>query len=326
MPGGDESAYEKVAPVLEKISAQVDGKACCSFVGKAGAGHYVKMIHNGIEYADMQLITETYQVLRNIFGYTVEEIADIFEEWNKGELESYLLEITADILRRKDEETGRPLVDVILDKSGQKGTGKWTSQNALDLGAPLSIITESVFARFLSSLKGERVEASTQLNGPVLETDKDREKWLEVLRQALFVGKVNAYTQGFHQYKKASDEYDWDLQLEEIALIFRGGCIIRASILNEISTAYKDNKDLSNLLLSPFFNDKVNRYEISLRKTVIKALEYGIYIPTLSASLTYYDGYRTADSGANIIQAQRDYFGAHTYQRVDKDGIFHTEW
>lgn len=326
MPGGDEAAYKEVAPVLEKISAQVDGKACCAYVGREGSGHYVKMIHNGIEYADMQLITETYQIMRNILGYTVEEIADIFEEWNQGELESYLLEITSDILRRKDDETGRPLVDVILDKSGQKGTGKWTSQNALDLGVPLSIITESVFARFLSSLKNERVEAAVKLNGPEPKLETNREEWLEILRQALFVGKINAYTQGFQQYKKASDEYQWELNLREIALIFRGGCIIRASILNQISAAYDEDKDLNNLLLASYFNDKVNDYESSLRRIVVKAVENGLYVPCLTASLTYYDGYRSAESGANMIQAQRDYFGAHTYQRNDKDGVFHTEW
>lgn len=326
MPGGDESAYHEVAPILEKISAKAEGKACCSYVGKAGSGHYVKMIHNGIEYADMQLITETYQILREVFGYSVDEIADIFEEWNEGELESYLLEITSTILRKKDIETNQPLVDVILDQSGQKGTGKWTSQNALDLGVPLSIITESVFARFLSSIKQERNLASERLEGPEKREYEDNKEWLELLRKALFMGKMNAYTQGFYQYKKASDEYKWSLRLDEIALIFRGGCIIRASILNEISEAYKEDQNLSNLLLSPFFNNKANEYQYALRQTVIKAMERGIYTPTLSASLSYYDGYRSKNSGANIIQAQRDYFGAHTYQRIDKDGVFHTEW
>lgn len=326
MPGGEEAAYRKVAPILEKIAAQAEGKACCAYLGKEGSGHYVKIIHNGIEYADMQLITETYQILREIFGYSVNEIADIFEEWNQGELESYLLEITAEILRRKDEETNQPLVDVILDKSGQKGTGKWTSQNALNLGVPLSIITESVFARFLSSLKNERVEASSQLSGPKQREYSDRDKWLETLRKALFMGKVNTYAQGFSQYKKASEEYQWELKLDEIALIFRGGCIIRASILNQISAAYKKDQELSNLLLSSFFSDKVNKYESALRQTVLKAVEKGIYSPCLTASLSYYDGYRSRESGANIIQAQRDYFGAHTYQRIDKEGVFHTEW
>lgn len=326
MPSGDKDAYLKVAPILEKIAAQVEGKACCAYLGKEGSGHYVKMIHNGIEYADMQLITETYQILREVLGYSVDEIADIFEEWNQGELESYLLEITAEILRRKDVETDQPLVDVILDKSGQKGTGKWTSQNALDLGVPLSIITESVFARFLSSIKEERVEASDQLSGPARSEDTDRKEWLEILRKALFMGKVNAYAQGFSQYKKASDEYQWELKLDEIALIFRGGCIIRASILNQISAAYKENQALTNLIVSPFFRNKVNEYEPALRQTVLKIVEKGLYAPCLTASLSYYDGYRSRDSGANIIQAQRDYFGAHTYQRIDKDGIFHTEW
>lgn len=327
MPSGDEKVYQEVAPILEKIAAQVDGKACCGYLGKEGSGHYVKMVHNGIEYADMQLITEAYQFLRERLGLSVEEIATTFREWNEGELESYLMEITSDILTHVDEETNKPMVDVILDKSGQKGTGKWTSQNALDVGVPLSIITESVFARFLSGLKEERVRADQMLSGPTkLDQDLDKQAWLELVRKALFMGKICAYAQGFHQYKQASEAYGWDLKLEEIALIFRGGCIIRAGILNEISDAFKADKQLPNLLLSPFFQEKMNDYQASLRKVVIKGMESGLSLPSLGASLTYYDGYRSSQSGANMIQAQRDYFGAHTYERVDKKGTFHTAW
>ncbi|MFD1388819.1 decarboxylating NADP(+)-dependent phosphogluconate dehydrogenase [Oceanobacillus oncorhynchi subsp. oncorhynchi] len=327
MPSGDKEAYQHVAPILEKIAAQVDGKPCCSYLGKEGSGHYVKMVHNGIEYADMQLITEAYQFLRERLGLNVDEIAAIFAEWNKGELESYLMEITADILTRVDEETQKPLVDVILDQSGQKGTGKWTSQNALDTGVPLSIITESVFMRFLSNVKEERMMAEQELAGPdQLADTADKDQWVELVRQALFMGKIITYAQGFYQYKQASEQYNWDLQLDEIALIFRGGCIIRAGILNEISKAFKEDKELSNLLLSPYFKAILNNYQASMRKVVIKGMETGLALPCFNASLVYYDGYRSAKSGANLIQAQRDYFGAHTYQRVDKAGYFHTEW
>ncbi|WP_152655726.1 NADP-dependent phosphogluconate dehydrogenase [Oceanobacillus sp. CFH 90083] len=327
MPSGDKEAYQQVAPILEKIAAQVDGKPCCSYLGKEGSGHYVKMVHNGIEYADMQLITESYQFLRERLGLNVNEIAAVFAEWNKGELNSYLMEITADILTHVDEETNQPMVDVILDQSGQKGTGKWTSQNALDIGVSLSIITESVFMRFLSTVKEERMIAEQKLTGPnQLVEEVDKKAWIELVRQALFMGKVSTYAQGFYQYKQASEQYHWDLQLDEIALIFRGGCIIRAAILNEISKAFKENKELPNLFLSPYFKAILNNYQASMRKVVMKGMETGLALPCLSASLVYYDGYRSAKSGANMIQAQRDYFGAHTYQRVDKEGHFHTEW
>ncbi|MFD1064866.1 decarboxylating NADP(+)-dependent phosphogluconate dehydrogenase [Oceanobacillus locisalsi] len=327
MPSGDKAAYQHVAPILEKIAAQVDGKPCCSYLGKEGAGHYVKMVHNGIEYADMQLITEAYQFLRERLGLDVHEIAAIFTEWNKGELESYLMEITADILTRVDEETNQPMVDVILDKSEQKGTGKWTSQNALDMGVPLTIVTESVFMRFLSNVKEERMTAEKELAGPdSLLEQADKDEWIELVRQALFMGKISTYAQGFYQYKQASEQYGWDLQLDDIALIFRGGCIIRAGILNEISSAFQADKTLSNLFLSPYFKTILNTYQNAMRKVVIKGMETGLALPCFNASLVYYDGYRSGKSGANLIQAQRDYFGAHTLERIDKEGHVHIEW
>ncbi|MFD1849779.1 decarboxylating NADP(+)-dependent phosphogluconate dehydrogenase [Oceanobacillus bengalensis] len=327
MPSGDACAYSLVAPILEKIAAKVDGKPCCTYLGPEGSGHYVKMVHNGIEYADMQLITEAYQFLRERVGLTVEEIADVFAQWNETDLKSYLIEITADILRKKDDETGKPMVDVILDKAGQKGTGKWTSKEALDIGAPSSILTEAVFARYLSAMKEERVHAENILSGPKAVDDKmDKDYWINVVKEALFMGKICAYTQGFNQYRTASEHYGWSLDLSEIALIFRGGCIIRADFLNKISNAFKQNKELTNLLLAPYFIEKTNRYQSSLRKVVMKGMESGLSLPCFSTSLTYYDGYRSSQSGANMIQAQRDYFGAHTYERNDKEGIFHTNW
>ncbi|WP_145524176.1 decarboxylating NADP(+)-dependent phosphogluconate dehydrogenase [Virgibacillus sp. SK37] len=327
MPSGDPEAYQQVAPVLEKIAAQVDGKPCCTYIGPKGSGHYVKMVHNGIEYADMQLITEAYQFLREIVGLSVQEISEVFTSWNETELKSYLIEITADILTRKDEETGNPLVDVILDKAGQKGTGKWTGQEALDLGVPSTIMTEAVFTRYLSSMKEEKVYASERLVGPqVAEAGLDKEYWIDVVKEALYMGKVCAYAQGFYQYRMASSQYGWSLNLGEIALIFRGGCIIRADFLNTISDVFKENPELSNILLAPYFVERASRHQASLRKIVMKGFEAGLSLPCLTTSLTYYDGYRSASSGANLIQAQRDYFGAHTYERIDKEGIFHTNW
>lgn len=327
MPSGDPEAYQQVAPVLEKIAAQVDGKPCCTYIGPKGSGHYVKMVHNGIEYADMQLITEAYQFLREIVGLSVQEISEVFTSWNETELKSYLIEITADILTRKDEETGNPLVDVILDKAGQKGTGKWTGQEALDLGVPSTIMTEAVFTRYLSSMKEEKVYASERLVGPqVAEAGLDKEYWIDVVKEALYMGKICAYAQGFYQYRMASSQYGWSLNLGEIALIFRGGCIIRADFLNTISDVFKENPELSNILLAPYFVERASRHQASLRKIVMKGFEAGLSLPCLTTSLTYYDGYRSASSGANLIQAQRDYFGAHTYERIDKEGIFHTNW
>ncbi|MGG0789515.1 MULTISPECIES: decarboxylating NADP(+)-dependent phosphogluconate dehydrogenase [unclassified Bacillus (in: firmicutes)] len=327
MPGGDKDAYEKVAPILTKIAAQVNDDPCCTYIGPKGAGHFVKMVHNGIEYADMQLIAEAYTFLREKLHLEVHEIADIFETWNQGELKSYLIEITAEILRKKDEVTGLPLIDVILDKAGQKGTGKWTSMQAIDNGIPASIITESLFARYISALKEERVNAENILTGPENDQQKlDKNEWIDYIRQALYMGKVCAYAQGFTQYKMTSELYGWDLPLKDIALIFRGGCIIRAEFLNVISEAYQEQPNLANLLISPYFAEKVTDYQVGLRKVVCEGINSGISFPCLSASLTYYDSYRKGISNANLLQAQRDYFGAHTYERRDLAGVFHTNW
>lgn len=327
MPGGDKDAYEKVAPILTKIAAKVNDDPCCTYIGPKGAGHFVKMVHNGIEYADMQLIAEAYTFLREKLHLEVNEIADIFETWNQGELESYLIEITAEILRKKDEVTGLPLIDVILDKAGQKGTGKWTSMQAIDNGIPASIITESLFARYISALKEERVHAENILTGPENVQQKlDKNEWIDYIRQALYMGKVCAYAQGFTQYKMSSELNGWDLPLKDIALIFRGGCIIRAEFLNVISEAYQEQPNLANLLISPYFAEKVAKYQVGLRKVVCEGINSGISFPCLGSSLTYYDSYRTGISNANLLQAQRDYFGAHTYERRDLAGVFHTNW
>ncbi|MCM3169197.1 decarboxylating NADP(+)-dependent phosphogluconate dehydrogenase [Peribacillus frigoritolerans] len=327
MPGGDKDAYEKVAPILTKIAAKVNDAPCCTYIGPKGAGQFVKMVHNGIEYADMQLIAEAYTFLREKLHLEVNEIADIFETWNQGELKSYLIEITAEILRKKDEVTGLPLIDVILDKAGQKGTGKWTSMQAIDNGIPASIITESLFARYISALKEERVHAENILTGPENVQQKlDKNEWIDYIRQALYMGKVCAYAQGFTQYKMSSELNGWDLPLKDIALIFRGGCIIRAEFLNVISEAYQEQPNLANLLISPYFAEKVAKYQVGLRKVVCEGINSGISFPCLGSSLTYYDSYRTGISNANLLQAQRDYFGAHTYERRDLAGVFHTNW
>mgnify|MGYP001499102813 CR=1 FL=1 len=327
MPGGQKEAYELVAPILRDISAKVDGEPCTTYIGPDGSGHYVKMVHNGIEYGDMQLIAESYYLLRQILGLSVDELHEVFAEWNKGELDSYLIEITADIFTKKDEETGRPMVDVILDKAGQKGTGKWTSQSALDLGVPLPLITESVFARFISALKDERVAASKVLSGPNgIDFTGDREQFIEQVRQALYLSKICSYAQGFAQLRAASNEYNWNLNYGDIAMIWRGGCIIRAQFLQKIKDAYDRDPNLANLLLDPYFKDIADRYQESLRQVISVAVLNGVPVPALSAALSYYDSYRTETLPANLIQAQRDYFGAHTYERIDKEGTFHTNW
>lgn len=327
MPGGHRSAYELVAPIFKDISAKVGGEPCTTYIGPNGAGHYVKMVHNGIEYGDMQLICEAYFILKHVLGLSTEELHEVFSEWNKGELDSYLIEITADIFTKKDEETGLPLVDVILDTAGQKGTGKWTSQNALDLGIPLPIITESVFARFISALKEERIAVSKILHGPAVKPfTGDKKGFIESVRKALYMSKICSYAQGFAQMKAASVEYDWNLQYGEIAMIFRGGCIIRAQFLQRIKEAYDREPELRNLLLDPYFKEIVENYQQSLRDIVSYGVQAGIPVPCFSAALAYYDSYRTAVLPANLLQAQRDYFGAHTYQRTDKEGIFHTNW
>ncbi|MDM5237834.1 NADP-dependent phosphogluconate dehydrogenase [Bacillus cereus] len=328
MPGGQKDAYEKVKDMLENISAKVNDEPCCSYIGPNGAGHYVKMVHNGIEYGDMQLICEAYFFLKQTLDLTAEEFHEIFAEWNKGELNSYLIEITADIFTKKDEETGKPLVDVILDTAGQKGTGKWTSQSALDLGISLPIITESVFARCISALKEERVHASKLLSGP---KDKpalgiEKAELIEAVRQALYMSKICSYAQGFTQLKAASEEYDWNLDFGSISMLWRGGCIIRAAFLENIKEAYEKNTDLPNLLLDPYFKEIVESYQGGLRQIISLAVQQGIPVPAFSAAISYYDSYRTATLPANLLQAQRDYFGAHTYKRVDKEGTFHTKW
>lgn len=327
MPGGQKEAYDLIAPILTDISAHVNGDACCTYIGPDGAGHYVKMVHNGIEYGDMQLISEAYFLLKHVAGLSAQQLHDVFSEWNQGELDSYLIEITADIFTKIDSDTGKPLVDVILDAAGQKGTGKWTSQSALDLGVPLPIITESVFARFISAMKEERVRASKLIKGPEQQPfTGDVDAFIESVRKALYMSKICSYAQGFAQMKAASEEFDWDLRYGEIAMIFRGGCIIRAQFLQKIKDAYDRDPQLDNLLLDPYFKNIVETYQSALRETVIAAAQNGIAAPSFSAALAYFDSYRTATLPANLIQAQRDYFGAHTYQRVDKEGTFHTEW
>ncbi|WP_445612652.1 NADP-dependent phosphogluconate dehydrogenase [Geobacillus sp. YF-1] len=327
MPGGQKEAHELVRPIFEAIAAKVDGEPCTTYIGPDGAGHYVKMVHNGIEYGDMQLIAEAYFLLKHVLGMDAAELHEVFADWNKGELNSYLIEITADIFTKIDEETGKPLVDVILDKAGQKGTGKWTSQNALDLGVPLPIITESVFARFISAMKDERVKASKVLAGPAVKPfEGDRAHFIEAVRRALYMSKICSYAQGFAQMKAASEEYNWNLRYGDIAMIFRGGCIIRAQFLQKIKEAYDRDPALPNLLLDPYFKNIVESYQDALREIVATAAMRGIPAPGFASALAYYDSYRTAVLPANLIQAQRDYFGAHTYERVDKEGVFHTEW
>ncbi|URM34195.1 NADP-dependent phosphogluconate dehydrogenase [Cytobacillus firmus] len=327
MPGGQKEAYELVAPIFQDIAAKVNGEACTTYIGPDGAGHYVKMVHNGIEYGDMQLISESYFLLKNILGLTAEELHEVFADWNKGELDSYLIEITADIFTKKDEETGKPLVDVILDTAGQKGTGKWTSQSALDLGVPLPIITESVFARFISAMKEERVNASKVLRGPAgQDFTGDKKAFIESVRKALYMSKICSYAQGFAQMRAASEEYGWDLKYGDIAMIFRGGCIIRAQFLQKIKEAYDREPGLKNLLLDPYFKEIVESYQDAAREIISVAVKNGIPVPCFAAALSYYDSYRTETLPANLLQAQRDYFGAHTYQRTDKEGIFHTNW
>lgn len=327
MPGGQESAYKLVEPILTAISAKVNDEPCCTYIGPDGAGHYVKMVHNGIEYGDMQLICEAYQLLKDVLGLDPKDLHGIFTEWNQGELDSYLIEITADIFSKYDEETGKPMVDVILDTAGQKGTGKWTSQSSLDLGVPLSMITESVFSRFLSAMKEERVAASKILNGPKTAAfDGDKAEFIENVRKALFASKIVSYAQGFAQLRVASDEYGWNLQYGNLAKIWRGGCIIRSRFLQNITDAYENNPELKNLLLDPFFTDIIESYQDAWRKVVASAVSLGIPVPGFSSALAYYDSYRTANLPANLLQAQRDYFGAHTFKRVDKEGTFHYNW
>ncbi|MDQ0198838.1 NADP-dependent phosphogluconate dehydrogenase [Neobacillus ginsengisoli] len=327
MPSGQKEAYAAAGPLLTAISAKVNGEPCCTYIGPNGAGHYVKMVHNGIEYGDMQLICEAYHLLKELLGLSNEELHEVFSEWNKGELDSYLIQITADIFTKLDPETGKSLVDVILDTAGQKGTGKWTSQSALDLGVPLSIITESVFTRFLSGMKEERVKASKILKGPVKkEFAGNKQDIIELIRKTLYLSKICSYAQGFAQFKVASEEYNWNLNPGEIAMIFRGGCIIRAAFLQNIKEAYDRNPNLENLLMDSYFQSIAADYQDAAREVVSIAIRAGIPVPGLSSAIAYYDSYRAEVLPANLLQAQRDYFGAHTYKRVDREGTFHTEW
>ena len=328
MPGGPRDAYELVAPILTEIAAKApDGEPCVAYMGPDGAGHFVKMVHNGIEYGDMQLIAESYAVLKQVLGLSNTELGAVYTEWNQGELDSYLIEITSKIFAKKDADSGQDLVDVILDRAAQKGTGKWTSQNALDLGVPLPLITESVFARVLSSLKTERVAASKTLTGPQTApfTGK-REDFIESVRRALYFSKVISYAQGFAQLRAASEEYGWHLEFGAIAKIFRAGCIIRARFLQKITDAYTHDKALANLLLDPYFSDIATRYQSALREVVTAAIAAGVPVPTFASAIAYFDGYRSARLPANLIQAQRDFFGAHTFERIDRAGSFHAQW
>lgn len=329
MPGGAAEGWEAVGPMLRAISAKADedGEPCVSYIGCGGAGHYVKMVHNGIEYGDMQLIAEAYDILQQVLGLSAGDLAQVFAEWNEGELDSFLIEITSRIFVRLDEESGRPLVDMVLDKAQQKGTGKWTSQNAMDVGAPIPTINSAVTGRIISSLKEERIAASAQLPGPETQTyEGDRQELIDATRDALYASKISAYAQGMALLKQASDEYDYGLKLGEIAAIWRSGCIIRARFLNRITDAYNRNPALTNLLLDSEFRAAVTQRLPAWRKVIQLAVARGIPTPAFSASLAYYDSYRSARLPANLIQAQRDFFGAHTYERTDREGIFHSEW
>ncbi|MFP5232168.1 MAG: decarboxylating NADP(+)-dependent phosphogluconate dehydrogenase [Acidobacteriota bacterium] len=329
MPGGDPAAWPHVKEIFQAISAKVeDGSPCCDWVGEEGAGHYVKMVHNGIEYGDIQLICETYQLLRDGLGLSGEELAQVFGEWNKGELDSYLIEIAQTIFAKKDED-GTPLLDKILDTAGQKGTGKWTAISALDLAMPVTLIGESVFARCLSALKDDRVQASKVLQGPTPhKTTAERAAFIETVRRALYCAKMVSYAQGYMLLRGAEKEFGWKLNMGGIALMWRGGCIIRSVFLGNIKAAYDKNPDLANLLLDDFFSSALNKYQADWRKAIIQAVELGVPTPALSAGLSFYDGYRTARLPANLLQALRDFFGAHTYERVDKPRgeFFHTNW
>src|SRR5215208_5311364 len=326
MPGGSRESYDDVEHVFTSIAAQVDGTPCCTYVGADGAGHYVKMVHNGIEYADIQLIAEAYDLLRHGIGLEVPEIAQVFHEWNEGDLDSFLIEITAQVLDKADPQTGAPLVDVILDQAEQKGTGRWTAQDALELGVPLTAITEAVFARSLSSLRDQRVAAADVLAGPKPGEGAQDRSIVDDIRAALYASKVVAYAQGFEQMQAASEKFDWDLDLGAMATIWRGGCIIRARFLNRIRDAYADGTEVTNLLTVPYFADAMAEAQDAWRRVIARAVELGIPVPAFSSCLAYYDGYRRERGPASLIQGQRDFFGAHTYKRIDRDGAFHLRW
>jgi len=327
MPGGNKAAWATVQPILQAISAKVDGEPCCQWVGEEGAGHYVKMVHNGIEYGDMQIICEAYQLLSEGLGLSADEIQGVFAEWNKGPLNSYLIEITTNILGYKDED-GEPLVNKILDTAGQKGTGKWTGINALDLGAPLTLIAESVFARCLSAQKEERVRASKILPQVNKKFTGDKAAAIKAIGDAVYAAKIISYAQGFGLMRAAEKEYGWKLNYGGIALMWRGGCIIRSQFLNDIKAAYDNNPELENLLLADFFNNAIQSADAGWREAVVMGVQLAVPTPSFSSALAYYDGYRSARLPANLLQAQRDYFGAHTYERLDKPRgeFFHTDW
>ncbi|KPL85758.1 decarboxylating NADP(+)-dependent phosphogluconate dehydrogenase [Herpetosiphon geysericola] len=327
MPGGSPAAWPHVKPIFQAIAAKVDdGSPCCDWVGEGGAGHFVKMVHNGIEYGDMQLIGETYDVMRSL-GLSADEMSTVFGQWNQGKLDSYLIEITSDILAFRDTD-GAPLVNKILDSAGQKGTGKWTVVSALDNGIPLTLIGEAVFSRFLSALKAERVEAAKVLNGPADQPTADRTALVNDLREALYAAKIVSYTQGYMLMRAAANEQGWNLNYGGIALMWRGGCIIRSAFLGKIEEAYRNNPELVNLLLDPYFSNEVQQSQAAWRRVIAHAVTAGIPVPALSSALAFFDGYRTGNLPANLLQAQRDYFGAHTYERVDAERgkFFHTNW
>jgi 6-phosphogluconate dehydrogenase len=332
MPGGSEKAWPLVKPILQAISAKVGPNSdipCCEWIGPRGAGHYVKMVHNGIEYGDMQLICEAYWMLKNALGLSNQELYDVFAEWYRGELNSYLIEITRDIFSVTDDETGQDLVDLILDTAGAKGTGKWMSQLALDLGMPSTLVTEAVYARSLSALKEARVRASDVLTGPSGTYQGDKQEFIEQIRQALYASKICSYAQGFVQLRAAAAEYEWPLDFGAISLLWRGGCIIRAVFLERIKEAFDEKSDLENLLLAPYFREAVEKAQPAWRNVLKTAIDLGIPTPAFATALAYYDGYRSGRLPANLLQAQRDYFGAHTYRRVDKpdaEEAFHTDW
>ncbi len=347
MPGGDPEAWSELKPIWEAIAAKVDpetgkplegaapgkplkgGFSCTAYIGPNGAGHYVKMVHNGIEYGDMQMICEAYDLLQNIIGLSPNEMGAIFSEWNSGELDSFLIEITADILKQTDPTTGLPFVDIVLDTAGQKGTGKWTSVNALDMGTPAPTVAEAVFARCLSAVKEERVAASSILNGPnAPKFSGNSDDLIEAIRQALYASKICSYAQGFQLMREAQKEYGWSLDFGTIAQIFRGGCIIRAAFLQKITEAYAREPELANLLLDPYFKSAIDLCQKGWRKVISLAAEHGVSIPTFSSALSYYDGYRTARLPQNLLQAQRDYFGAHSYERIDqaRGNFYHIDW
>src|SRR4051794_22293330 len=327
MPGGSRESYEIIAPIFRKIAAQVEGEPCCRYMGPDGAGHYVKMVHNGIEYGDMQLICEAYAILSHVLGLEAKALADIFTQWNRGALESYLIEITADIFRKIDPDTGEPLVDVILDKAGQKGTGLWTLQSALSQSVVISTINAAVEARVISSRKDERVASSKILPQPkTVKFTGDRNQLITAVRDALYASKIVSYAQRMELLGAASMGYKWKLNFGDIATIWRGGCIIRAKFLNRIKEAYERDPQLHNLLLDPYFTGIIERTQDNWRVAIATAVTHGVAVPAFSASLAYFDSYRSARLPANLLQAQRDFFGAHTYERVDKPGGFHTEW